>query len=172
MLVRIHIGAAILGAIDYKRTFARTYASDEERLEAYSQCHLRSANRVLRALLANGGAYAPTRSHEKNIENGSFQGVFIKLGQHMASLWVRQFLALAFVLSSSAASYCRWNGRVLCVLCRTSASRRHMRMSTRFSCRIWAAHYRRFLITSTQSLSVSPVLPRCILRTIENLGRP
>lgn len=58
MLVRIHIEAAILGAIDYKRTFAKTYASDEERLEAYSQCHLRSANRVLRALLANGGAYA------------------------------------------------------------------------------------------------------------------
>lgn len=47
--------AAIFGAIDYKRTFARTYASDEERVEAYSQCHLRSAKRVLRALLANGG---------------------------------------------------------------------------------------------------------------------
>ncbi|KAH8995740.1 ABC1-domain-containing protein [Lactarius akahatsu] len=62
-------GAAILGAIDYKRTFARTYTSDEERLEAYSECHLRSANRVLRALLANGG-------------------VFIKLGQHVASIVV------------------------------------------------------------------------------------
>lgn len=61
--------AAVFGVIDYKRTFAKTYASDEERLEAYSQCHLRSANRVLRALLANGG-------------------VFIKLGQHMASLMV------------------------------------------------------------------------------------
>jgi aarF domain-containing kinase len=60
MLVRIHIEAAVFGVIDYKRTFAKTYASDEERLEAYSQCHLRSANRVLRALLANGGAYAPT----------------------------------------------------------------------------------------------------------------
>lgn len=58
MFVRIHIEAAILGVIDYKRTFAKTYASDEERLEAYSQCHLRSANRVLRALLANGGASA------------------------------------------------------------------------------------------------------------------
>ncbi|KAH9040174.1 ABC1-domain-containing protein [Lactarius pseudohatsudake] len=62
-------GAAILGAIDYKRTFARAYVSDEERLEAYSECHLRSANRVLRALLANGG-------------------VFIKLGQHVASIVV------------------------------------------------------------------------------------
>jgi hypothetical protein len=52
---RNHTEAAIFGAIDYKRTFARTYASDEEQLEAYSQCHLRSAKRVLRALLANGG---------------------------------------------------------------------------------------------------------------------
>lgn len=49
------IAAAVLGAIDYKRTFARTYVSEEERLEAYSGCHLRSAKRVLRALLANGG---------------------------------------------------------------------------------------------------------------------
>lgn len=61
--------AAVLGAVDYKRTFARTYTSEEERFEAYSQCHLRSAKRVLRALLANGG-------------------VFIKLGQHMSSLFV------------------------------------------------------------------------------------
>ena len=53
------VEAAVLGAIDYKRTFAKEYASDEERLEAYSQCHLRSANRVLRALLANGGSYLP-----------------------------------------------------------------------------------------------------------------
>ncbi|KAH7927157.1 ABC1-domain-containing protein [Leucogyrophana mollusca] len=61
--------AAIAGAIDYKRTFAREYPSEDERLEAYSKCHTRSAKRVLRALLANGG-------------------VFIKLGQHMASLVV------------------------------------------------------------------------------------
>ncbi|KAI0051236.1 ABC1-domain-containing protein [Auriscalpium vulgare] len=61
--------AAVLGAIDYKRTFAKTYASREEQLAAYSGCHTRSARRVLKALLANGG-------------------VFIKLGQHMASLIV------------------------------------------------------------------------------------
>lgn len=48
-------GAAILGAIDYKKTFARTYGSDDEVMEAYSQCHARSAKRVLKALLANGG---------------------------------------------------------------------------------------------------------------------
>ncbi|KAG6336036.1 hypothetical protein ID866_3052, partial [Astraeus odoratus] len=62
-------GAAIAGAIDYKQTFARRYMSEEERTQAYSQCHTRNAERVLRALLANGG-------------------VFIKLGQHMASLIV------------------------------------------------------------------------------------
>ncbi|CCM01156.1 uncharacterized protein FIBRA_03204 [Fibroporia radiculosa] len=61
--------AAILGAIDYKLTFAKSYESDEALQDAYSQCHERSAERVLRALLANGG-------------------IFIKLGQHIASLVV------------------------------------------------------------------------------------
>ncbi|KAG1828985.1 ABC1 family-domain-containing protein [Suillus variegatus] len=61
--------AAISGAIDYKLTLARTYTSEEERLEAVSQCHVRSATKVLNALLANGGIY-------------------IKLGQHIASLIV------------------------------------------------------------------------------------
>ncbi|KAI1785187.1 ABC1-domain-containing protein [Ganoderma leucocontextum] len=61
--------AAILGAIDYKMVFAETYDSDEARLQAYSDCHTRSAQRVLKALLANGG-------------------IFIKLGQHMASVAV------------------------------------------------------------------------------------
>ena len=73
MRVRGTIEAAVFGAIDYKRTFARTYASDEERVEAYSQCHLRSAKRVLRALLANGGERAIIRHTEgKRIEAGSF----------------------------------------------------------------------------------------------------
>ncbi|EGN99873.1 hypothetical protein SERLA73DRAFT_180133 [Serpula lacrymans var. lacrymans S7.3] len=61
--------AAVVGAIDYKWTFTRTYDSEEKRLEAYSHCHTRSAKRALKALLANGG-------------------VFIKLGQHMSSLVV------------------------------------------------------------------------------------
>ncbi|KAL6310320.1 ABC1-domain-containing protein [Sparassis latifolia] len=61
--------AVVLGAIDYKATFAKTYASEEILLDAYSQCHKRSAERVLKALLANGG-------------------IFIKLGQHIASLVV------------------------------------------------------------------------------------
>ncbi|KAG1808258.1 ABC1 family-domain-containing protein [Suillus subaureus] len=61
--------AAISGAIDYKRTLARTYASEEDRLEAVSQCHIRSATKVRDALLVNGGIY-------------------IKLGQHVASLIV------------------------------------------------------------------------------------
>ncbi|KAJ3790761.1 ABC1-domain-containing protein [Lentinula aff. detonsa] len=61
--------AAILGVIDYKITFLKSYASENERLEACSECHTRSATRLLRALLANGG-------------------IFIKLGQHMASIIV------------------------------------------------------------------------------------
>lgn len=58
--------AAVFGAADYKWTFARTYASDEEQVEAYSQCHLRSAKRVLRALLANGGERTIIRHTEEN----------------------------------------------------------------------------------------------------------
>ncbi|KDQ53504.1 hypothetical protein JAAARDRAFT_136813 [Jaapia argillacea MUCL 33604] len=61
--------AAVLGIVDYKMTFSRTHESEEKKAEAYSHCHTRSAHRVLRALLANGG-------------------IFIKLGQHMSSLVV------------------------------------------------------------------------------------
>ncbi|EPQ57523.1 ABC1-domain-containing protein [Gloeophyllum trabeum ATCC 11539] len=61
--------AAIRGIIDYKWTFASNYTSEEAKRDAYSKCHRRSAHRVLRALLANGG-------------------IFIKLGQHMSSLVV------------------------------------------------------------------------------------
>ncbi|KAI8975842.1 ABC1-domain-containing protein [Trametes punicea] len=61
--------AAILGAIDYKLTFAKSYLSEDQKAAAYSACHTRSARRVLKALLANGG-------------------IFIKLGQHMASVAV------------------------------------------------------------------------------------
>ncbi len=51
------VEAAILGAIDYKWTFSRAYDSDDDRIQAYSECHTRSAKRVLKALLANGGEY-------------------------------------------------------------------------------------------------------------------
>ncbi|KAI5123928.1 hypothetical protein M0805_006345 [Coniferiporia weirii] len=61
--------SVVLGAIDYKWTFAKNYGDETERLQAYSDCHTRSAQRVLKALLANGG-------------------IFIKLGQHMSSLIV------------------------------------------------------------------------------------
>lgn len=69
--------AAVLGAIDYKRTFARTYASEEERHNAYSQCHLRSAERVLRALLANGGKSVIIHHTEEGAEAN-----FISRGIH------------------------------------------------------------------------------------------
>ncbi|EFI28146.1 atypical/ABC1/ABC1-B protein kinase [Coprinopsis cinerea okayama7 len=61
--------AAIRGAIDYKVMMSKSYGSDEEVNRAWSECHTRSAKRVLKALLANGG-------------------VFIKMGQHMATLVV------------------------------------------------------------------------------------
>ncbi|KAF8161107.1 ABC1 family-domain-containing protein [Crassisporium funariophilum] len=62
-------GAVILSAIDYKATMLKSYQSTDVEVEAYSECHTRSAKRVLKALLANGG-------------------IFIKMGQHMATLVV------------------------------------------------------------------------------------
>lgn len=58
--------AVILDAIEYKRTFAIQYANEDEKMEAYRVCHLRSAKRMLEALQALGGCY-------------------IKIGQHLAS---------------------------------------------------------------------------------------
>jgi aarF domain-containing kinase len=79
--------AAVLSAIDYKQTLARAYRSKEDEWDAYSQCHTRSAKRVLKALLANGG----TQILFLHSENLFFMliartGVFIKMGQHMSSL--------------------------------------------------------------------------------------
>lgn len=48
-------GAAILGVIDYKLTFSWDYENENQYIEAVSLCHRRSAKRVLKALLANGG---------------------------------------------------------------------------------------------------------------------
>jgi aarF domain-containing kinase len=80
------LGAAILGGIDYKRTFARHYESEDARLDAYSQCHTRSAQRVLKALLANGGEH-PLGIYIRRVAFIlTSLGVFIKMGQHMASL--------------------------------------------------------------------------------------
>ncbi|KAF9475536.1 ABC1-domain-containing protein [Pholiota conissans] len=61
--------AAITSAVDYKIIMATSYPSTEQEKNAWSDCHLRSAERVLKALLANGG-------------------IFIKMGQHMSSLVV------------------------------------------------------------------------------------
>ena len=56
--------AAVLSAIDYKRTFAKTYTSKDEEEEATSHCHSRSAQRVLKALLANGGSSVLASSYD------------------------------------------------------------------------------------------------------------
>jgi hypothetical protein len=55
--------ATFQGAWDYHNTFKKTYSTKEDQLEAYSQCHTRSAQRVLRALLANGGIFIKLVSH-------------------------------------------------------------------------------------------------------------
>lgn len=52
----VHAGAAILSAIDYKMTMLKSYETANMEHDAYSECHTRSARRVLQALLANGGS--------------------------------------------------------------------------------------------------------------------
>jgi aarF domain-containing kinase len=42
--------------VDYKVMMMMNYASEEAEELAWSECHTRSAKRVLKALLANGGA--------------------------------------------------------------------------------------------------------------------
>ena len=71
-LILCTTGAALLGAIDYKRTFATQYQSEEERLKAYSECHTRSARRVLRALLANGGKSSRPAACRRSTGDGLF----------------------------------------------------------------------------------------------------
>jgi aarF domain-containing kinase len=58
---------ATLCIIDYKWTFWKAYTSPEQKHRAYSECHTRSAARVVEALKINGG-------------------IFIKLGQHISSI--------------------------------------------------------------------------------------
>lgn len=45
----------MVGAVDYKMTFAKNYNTENEYAEAVSKCHTRTSERVLKALLANGG---------------------------------------------------------------------------------------------------------------------
>jgi len=55
ILFMFYAGATILGVIDYKFTFAWKYEDENQRSEAVSLCHSRSAKRVFKALLTNGG---------------------------------------------------------------------------------------------------------------------
>ena len=57
LTTRDTLEAAVLGAIDYKVTLGKQYKSEDAHKEALSSCHTRSAERVLKALLANGGAF-------------------------------------------------------------------------------------------------------------------
>ena len=52
----VNAGAAIISAIDYKITMLKRYETANTEHRSYSECHTRSATRVLKALLANGGS--------------------------------------------------------------------------------------------------------------------
>ena len=53
--------AVVPSAVDYKRTLSQHYDSETSRQGAMSECHTRSAKRVLRAMLANGGEFRAFR---------------------------------------------------------------------------------------------------------------
>lgn len=59
--------ATVRCLVNYKMVLSKTYASEEERLEALSKCHDHCAHIVYKALSRNGGIY-------------------IKLGQHLSAL--------------------------------------------------------------------------------------
>lgn len=68
-------------------TMLQNYDTTNMEHNAYSECHTRSANRVLKALLANGGSeLVKVISYFQVIV--SLTGIFIKMGQHMATLVV------------------------------------------------------------------------------------
>ena len=162
-----------MGVFEYKCTFARTYASEEERIEAYSQCHLRSAKRVLRALLANGGKSGITRHTEEGVEaNVISRGIHKVRAAHGISVSSPTLDLLVDVFIPMTASCCRWSGRAPCALCKTNAIQRHTKMSIRSSYQIWGSRCPKSLTTSTPSRSVLPVWPKSTLPTIGNLGRP
>lgn len=138
--------AAVLGAIDYKTTFAKTYENEEEQLEAYSECHRRSAERVLKALLANGGTSFPTLVicviGLKGLVCFCLEGVFIKLGQHMASMYIppensKLWAYLIPILVPNIGSSSHSNGPPPCVPCRTNASPPPSRTSKPSSSPTW-----------------------------------
>jgi hypothetical protein len=49
--------AVVPSAVDYKRTLSKDYDSETSRQAAMSECHTRSAKRILRVMLANGGEF-------------------------------------------------------------------------------------------------------------------
>ncbi|KAF1800698.1 ABC1 family-domain-containing protein [Mucor lusitanicus] len=65
MSVATKVGISV--AIDYKKTQSRKYSSEEEQLNAKSECHQRCAERVLAGLQKLGGIY-------------------VKLGQHVSAM--------------------------------------------------------------------------------------
>lgn len=76
--------AVVPSAIDYKRTLSKDFDSATSRQAAMSECHTRSAKRVLRAMLANGGKFYTFRLLIALPTDT--EGIYIKMGQTMASL--------------------------------------------------------------------------------------
>ena len=105
--------AVVYDAILYKRTFSKAYASDEEMQAAYSRCHRESAERILEALKANGGALFFGKNSPLELKVFSPIGIYIKLvgtfgsGKHRRVMLTPRSRASMY----RPLTYFPWNGR-------------------------------------------------------------
>lgn len=77
--------AVVPSAIDYKRTLWKDYDSETLQQAGLSECHTRSAKRVLKAMLANGGKFDSFPSSYIFLLNNTRKGYTSKWGK----LWLR-----------------------------------------------------------------------------------
>lgn len=105
--------AVVYDAILYKRTFSKTYASDEEMQAAYSRCHRRSAERILEVLKANGGVFLIGKNPPSELKVLSPKGIYIKLVGTSGSEKHRRVRLTPRSRASMyrPSTYFPWNGR-------------------------------------------------------------
>jgi len=104
--------AVVYDAILYKRTFSKTYASDEEMQAAYSRCHRKCAERILEALKSNGGALLCGEKPPPELKVSPI-GIYIKLVGTFGSEKHRRVMLTPRSRASMyrPSTYFPWNGR-------------------------------------------------------------
>lgn len=166
----LQIGAAVLGAIDYKRTFAANYESDDERLKAFPGVRKESwrhswrmgvclfiglvavvcwYSNIARRIHQNGTTYGFIVSqvrHSSSIVSTSWPEARVVLPKEWTSTMVDVDMASSFAITDCHLIYFRG-------LCKTSASQLLTRTSRDCSWRIWVRVYLMHLKILIHSLS-------------------